>query len=221
MLIDVVTDVRAVVGALEHDLTTLGQRMDQKVETLQMAASHFSGNDLEMMANGIGALKEWTGKASARVVYDSRVDPFTDDGLFNKVKGRTNIALVGFTTDGDVCGGFYSVAVTRQKDHFFDPNIFAFSFESHGRCMTPQRFAVKEGVKEKMNVRYWPKNLHGFVSIGWTGGFTLGNEATDAWCCRMSHEFEGLADTTMTGKNGTWREGPYHNCTRLVAFELS
>ena len=93
-------------------------------------------------------LMQWTGKTSAKIIYDSTVDEFTDDGLFNKIQGKPNIALVGFTTDGDVFGGFYSRAVTKHDKGFYDPNIFAFSFESHGRCMTPQRFLVRNGMKD-------------------------------------------------------------------------
>ena len=50
-------------------------------------------------------------------------------------------------TVGDVFGAFYSVAVTKQEEDFYDPSVFAFSFESHGRCMTPQRFPVKVSAK--------------------------------------------------------------------------
>ena len=53
----------------------------------------------------INHMMEWRGKASGEVVDDSTVDEFTGDGLFNKVKGKENVALVGFTTDGDVFGG--------------------------------------------------------------------------------------------------------------------
>ena len=72
----------------------------------------------ETFANYVKALKEWTGKSSATIIFDSTVDEFTDDGLFNKIKGRPNIALVGFTTEGDVFGGFYSVAMTEQDKEF-------------------------------------------------------------------------------------------------------
>ena len=37
------------------------------------------------MADCVSALREWTGKATATVVYDSTVDEFTADRLFNKV----------------------------------------------------------------------------------------------------------------------------------------
>ena len=104
------------------------------------------------MAECINALREWTGKSSATIIYDSTVDEFTADGLFNKVKGKKDIAVIGFTTDGDVFGGFYSVAVTRQDRNVYDPNIFVFSFESHGRCTTPQRFIVKDVRRKKRTV---------------------------------------------------------------------
>ena len=66
------------------------------------------------MANCVNALKEWTGKARATVIFDSTVDEFTDGCMFEKVKGKPNVAIVATTTDGDVFGGFYSVAVTKQ-----------------------------------------------------------------------------------------------------------
>ena len=90
------------------------------------------------MADCVQVLKEWTGKANATIIFDSTVDEFTDNGLFNKVQEKRNIALVGFTVKSDVFGGFYTVAVTRHDFSFIDPTIFAFSLESHGRCTPPE-----------------------------------------------------------------------------------
>ena len=172
---------------------------------------------------GVNALKEWTGRARASTIHDSAVDEFTTDGLFEKVQGKRNIALVGFTTEGDVFGGFYSVAVTEQDIVFYDPNMFVFSFESHGRCETPQRFGVKEERKEKAYVRFFKNDNQGFV-VFWFGscGFVLGDERSNSWCYSLSVAFEGLKNTTLTGQNnaGGWREGPNHHCTRLVAVQL-
>ena len=173
-----------------------------------------------IVAGAVVALKEWTGMVRVMIAYDSKVDPFTDDGLFTKIQGRANIALIATTTDGDVFGGFYSVAVTWQDVHFSDPTIFAFSFESHGRCKSPKKFAVKK--RGKAGVRFLKDNSYGFVWFGVDGcGFSLGNERTDSFCCDMSRAFEGLEDTTLSGMNGTNDKGPYHNCTRLVAIQLS
>ena len=169
-------------------------------------------------------LKLWTGKSSATIIYDSTVDGFTADGLFNKVKGKRNIALVGFTTEGDVFGGFYQKAVTQQDKEFNDPAIFAFSFESHGRCDTPKRFVVKENVKENALVLFEKKDKNGFVVFYVNmadSSIRLGNERSESNCWNVSSSFEGLEDTTLTGKDGTFDEGPYHHCTRLVAVQLS
>ena len=174
------------------------------------------------MERCVNALKEWTGKAKATIIYDSTVDEFTHDGLFTKVRGKPNIAVVGFTTDGDVFGGFYSRAVTKQNEQFFDPNIFVFSFESHGRCMTPQRFVVKERVMSAY-VRFFQNNSCGFVWFGVydEGGFCLGDERSNSYCFDTSRAFEGLEDTTLTGQNNIDCDyPPYHHCTRLVAIHL-
>ena len=174
------------------------------------------------MADWVNALKEWTGKAKATIIYDSTVDEFTDNGIFNNVKGKQNIALVGFTSDGDVLGGFYSVAVTVQDWGFKDPDMFIFSFESHGRCMTPQRFPVKnERLKKFSFVGFWKNNSQGFVNFGMgcVGGFYFGNEKSKSWCDNLSRCFEGLEDTTLTGKTGLNTEDEHH-CSRLVALQL-
>ena len=174
------------------------------------------------MADCINALKQWTGKSKATLVFDSTIDEFTGDGLFNKVRGKRNIAIVGFTTDGDVFGVFFSVPVTKFEERFYDPNIFAFSFESHGRCATPQRFAVKAEMKENAYLDFWKNDTSGFV-VFWVfgkGGFYLGNESSESDCWNVSDAFEGLEDTTLTGKNGTCDEGPFHHCVRLIAVQL-
>ena len=97
-----------------------------------------------------------------------------------------------------------------------------FSFESHGRCKTPQRFDVKERLKESVYVRFFNNYSDGFVwfCVSGSGWFYLGNERSKSFCMNMSLVFEGLEDTTLTGKTGSWDKGPYHHCTRLVAFQL-
>ena len=171
-------------------------------------------------------LKQWTDTQNARVIYDSAVDEFTEDGLFEKVKGKENIALVGLTTEGDVFGGFYSVAVDSQDGEFNDPSIFAFSFESHGRCMTPQRFAVNEKLRKDAGVTFYKGWPAGFV-LFWAGcfasGFCLGNERSESFCDEVSFVFEGLENTTLTGNfiPRFDRTGPRYHCARLVAVQLS
>ena len=167
----------------------------------------------------VNALKEWTGKASTTIVYDSTVDEFTDQGLFDKVKGKANIALVGFTADGDVFGGFYTVAVTEQGERFDDPDMFVFSFESHGRCMTPQRFVVKEEVRRNKYVMFFENHPYGrFVNVGGNlSEFSLGNEKSSGTnCAYLSWSFVGIENTTLTGK--TFPEK--FTCTRIVAVHL-
>ena len=167
----------------------------------------------------VSALKGWTGKASATVIYDSTVDEFTDRGLFDKVKGKPNIAIIGFTSAGDVFGGFYNVAVTRQWESFYDPNIFVFSFESRGRCETPQRFPVKEEKRRNKYVEFFKDSPYvTFVNIGGCYGyFYLGNEkSSNTYCHSLSWDFVGIHDTTLTGN--TYPKG--FTCTRIVAVHL-
>ena len=198
------------------------QKEEQKRNDSRLSRA-FKKKDLEVMVRGVEALKEWTGMKNETIIYDSTKDPFTAEGLFQMVKGKSNVAIIATTTAGDVFGGFYRVAVTNLDRGFMDPNIFIFSFESHGRCMTPRRFVLREKVRAKACVRF-NNDRDGFVWFGSyaaSSGFTLGNQASNSFCADISRAFEGLVDTTLTGKN--WEKanfGPYHHCTRLVAIQL-
>ena len=170
------------------------------------------------MTRCVSALKEWTGKTCSTIIYDSTVDEFTDQGLFEKIKGKRNVAMIATTTDGDVFGGFFNVAVTEQDEFFMDPNIFIFSFESHGRCETPKKFILKAEVRRYKFVYFFNDVPSGwFVNIGgYPGYFYLGNEKSGTFCYDLSREFEGIGDNTLTGNN---REN--FTCTRIVAIQLS
>ena len=132
-------------------------------------------------------------------------------------QGQENIAVIGFTTDGDVFGGFYRVAVTKQDDFFKDPNVFIFSFESHGRCETPQRFVVKEGMSKYASVKFFKDDSDGCFVIfyGCYGFLLLGNEKSITWRDHLSNGFEGVEDTTLTGTD--IRD---FTCSRLVGIQL-
>ena len=176
-------------------------------------------DDAVFLAACIQTLKEWTGTARADIVHDTALDDFAT-GILGDVRDKPNIAIIGFTTDGDVFGGFYSVPVNAELVWNYDPNIFAFSFESRGRCKTPQRFPCRE----KQYVYFRPNWLHGAVMFGTSlaQGFWLGDLHNNSYCLHVSECFKGLSDTALTGKSTTDRYyPPYHHCARLVAVQLS
>ena len=168
------------------------------------------------MESRIETLKEWTQKDHGVVVYDSKTDPFTGDALFEKIKNKPDIAIIGTTNSGDVFGGFYGVPVPRQGDYFYDPNIFAFSFESRGRCTTPQRFRVKKENRHDALVFF--SNYDGCQCVEFKtrrfDGMGLGSPKMRTFCISLSQLFEGLEDTTLTGVNIEYQ------CMRVVAIHL-
>ena len=170
------------------------------------------------MAECLNALKEWTGKSTVTIIYDSMVDEFTDECMFQTVRGKPNIAIVATTTEGDVFGGFHSVAVTEQNKQLYDPNIFAFSFESHGRCMTPQRFYLSnESNGMAVGVFFKNNTLGRYVMFhGANGGLSIGNEKSNPWCFYQSQCLVGVEDTTLAGKEDSEK----FTCSRLVAIQL-
>ena len=161
-----------------------------------------------------------TGTTTATLLFDSAVNEFTDDGVFDAVVQKPNVAVVALTTNGDVFGGFYSIAVKCQHWMKPDTNVFAF-FESHGRCVTPQRFDVKQWMRDRdtasTNMR---SSLLGIVMFtafpeGWFG---LGDDKQPIRCVHLSQAFEGLKDTTPTGTDS---DPMANRCACLIAVQLS
>ena len=141
-----------------------------------------------------------------------------DGDVVGGVRGRRAVALVGFTTDGDVFGGFHRRAVTEQHAEWFDATVFAFSFEAHGRCMTPQRFPVKRSVRDTAFVCFNSYDVDGWFVQFWSTegeGFGLGNERSSTYCWNPASLFEALSDDTLTGHASE----PFH-CHRLLAVLL-
>ena len=91
------------------DVEALGNEKARKVEELLRlvdSAEHGADwSDHLVALRQIDQLKGWTRKTRSAIVFDSKQDPFTVDGLFERVKGKANIAIIGTTTDGDVFGG--------------------------------------------------------------------------------------------------------------------
>ena len=127
---------------------------------------------------GLDALKEWTGRSRLSVVYDSAVDGMTVCDMFQRVRGKRNVAVIGTTTAGDVFGGFYSVAMTRE-DVIKDPNAFVFSFKSHVPCRVLQQCVVK--TREGRDLPSPFLNRTAF------GGLRLGMAVTHSrdWICQF------------------------------------
>ena len=175
------------------------------------------------MSQCVETLKEWTGTSNVSILFDSTVDEFTDDSLFQRVANKPDIAIVGFTTDGDVFGGYFHVRVTAQDEMVHDPDHFIFTFECHGRCATPQRFLVKAEQKDDAKVRFFKDDSGGwFVDFGLLNFFVVGfgNEKSDTFCFNPSIAYDGIEDSTLTGTNTNPYSSKRHHCFRLLGLWL-
>ena len=96
--------------------------------------------------------------------------------------------------------------------------MFVFSFESHGRCETPQRFVLKEELRNFKSVWFYKNDSDGtFVCVGgFYGSFSFGNEKSNTFCVNLSCAFVGIENNTLAGKPNNGR----FTCTRIVAVHL-
>ena len=103
----------------------------------------FTVMDIETMTKGVKALKQWTWLPEVTLIYDVKTDPSTTDALIDKSLMLTEHRHQWVQERPGLVGAFCCVT-GMKNERFNDTTIFAFSFESHGRCMKLQRFMVGE-----------------------------------------------------------------------------
>ena len=180
------------------------------------------GTSADAVAAGVDALRRWTGRASARLVFDDAAAGLTSDALFRCVRGVAGLAYVAVTMDGDVFGGYSGVAVDERERACGDPGLFLFAFEAHGRCETPRRFVVKGAVRGEAAVRLGGVDDDELVTFGvgeW-GELALG--AGGSYCVSLGDAFEGLKNTLLVRQNvDVVRDVGEFEVARLLVFRLA
>ena len=203
------------VSALVAGLKTQMQAMLQMVERVQRATEASDATE-DVVQLAAVSLTQWTGKPEATVVFDSLVDALAVDTFAQAVTGTPDVALVAVTTDGDVLGAFFSGALTGPDVACPDASVFVFSFESHGRCMTPQRFVLKPSAVEHASVRLLPAPGVGVEFLfSERASLLLSDDQTPSTTSSLSEAFDGLEDETLVGANAT----PFR-CSRLIGMHL-
>ena len=156
-----------------------------------------------------------------KVLYDSDVDGFVAGCVCDRVIGRPNLAVVGVLMSGDVIGAAFSLPIPRSDEMVYDPSMFAFSFQSSGRCLTPQRFLVYPDWRHESCLQLYADDKRGFFQFWvWLKScFWLGNETSNCFNFNMANMFENLDDLTLTGMNYDF-EPPFYHCARLMVVQL-
>ena len=214
--------------SVQSGLNTISKTTNEQIKPFIRDIVAARGLQDYIMSRGLEKLVEWTAKKKTTVIYDSAVDDFTHDRFFEKVKNKGSVAVIGFTSDGDVFGGFYKDPLVEKGKHLKQSDMFIFSFESHGRCPTPKQFRVLEDLKPHLWVRsYGDEGTSGFIHFQSDevnghekAGFFLGNERSNSYCLNMSKGFQDIEDTTLTGRNGM-SFSQCHHCLRVVAVHVS
>ena len=202
------SETKAGVDEVRHVFT------NQILENIRLASS-FSGKDLTITESGISALKCWTVRASANIIYDSRVDPFTDQGLFDKVK-KSNVAVVYFTTEGTFLWILHRCCDTT-KGKFLRREYVCLPVRV-ARAVCDTAAVPCEGEERSSGCVVLQQQRRVVCHFSSEADCSLGNEKSNTHCWNRSQGFDGIADNTLTGKPSG--RPNYHHCIRLVAIQL-
>ena len=166
-------------------------------------------------------LQAWVGMTAMQVLFDSDVDEFVAETVGPKILGRDHLAVVGILPTGDVFGAAFSLPIPQSDEMVYDPSMFAFSFQSNGRCLTPQRFLVCPEWRHESCLQFYANDKRGFFQFWvWLKScFWLGCETSNCFNFNLDNCFETLEERTLTGMNYDC-EPPFYHCARLMVVQL-
>ena len=167
------------------------------------------------LSQGFDALKVWTGKTNATIVYDSSSCEW-DHNKFNELLKTPSNAVIGITEDGDVFGGFVSVAIEKANHWLPDGSLFVFSLFCHWRCDVPQKWELLERRKNVTEtVMIFDTTNSSFIRFGSFGFFFFGEGRNCSYIGRLDMCFEGSNSFAITG-----REDARFTTNRLLIIHL-
>ena len=162
-------------------------------------------------------LMDWTAANSATVIYDSTVDECATQTVVDTVRNLPNVALIAFTQQGHVFGGFYRKPSTSTQTFVYDERLFAFSFETKERLRPPVRFFPQEQCRDAAYIGFWTRYPSGLHLSLWLDSLDNGFEVADEkgrtmWSiCAL---FDQTDDSEMDDAFANLQ------CTRVVLVQL-
>ena len=166
-------------------------------------------------------LKDWTESSSLHVVYDSDIDEFSNVEFLNHCLSRPNIAVVGMTSKDDVFGVFFGAPVDTPGKAPFDPSHFIFSFQSNGRCVTPQRWFVKARAQASFFSVWFSSSECGFLRVGdFAAKLFFGNSRSKCFAYKTGNVYDGLDNAALTGTDD-WDADAVWHFTRLLVLQCA
>ena len=120
-------------------------------------------------------------------------------------------------------GGFSSCAVTKQTENVFDPMTFTFSFESHGRCMTPRKIKLMSLYQKHVYISFTTGYRGCYVEFGkqygFKSAFTLWVDRHDSRCESLWALFQG--PKTPPSPRRSIGMKPHATTSVMVSFQFN
>ncbi|KAL7722348.1 hypothetical protein QTN25_001091 [Entamoeba marina] len=135
------------------------QNEKKNIEMLEITHKNFSfcfgvnSNDKriknnELYPNSLSKIKEWSGKNSYSILFDSDVDGDGGDGVLReKVFGKSNLYFIHFDDNQNVFGGYVDKKIEITEGWIRDPKSFAFSLLRNGR-VNNTIYPIRDGYEQ-------------------------------------------------------------------------
>ncbi|KAL7719706.1 TLDc domain-containing protein [Entamoeba marina] len=88
---------------------------------------------LNVINKSMGILKKWSKRDKLNIIFDSDIDgDGRNNGLHDKVFGRSNLYFISFDENNNVFGGYVNEKINISDDCIDDKNAFVFSLIRDG-----------------------------------------------------------------------------------------
>ena len=102
-----------------------------------------------LIENELKQIEEWTKLKCSEIIFDTEVDDWADQKLFNsRILGKKQFVVIVEDTDGNRFGGYVNAIIDKirgdeNKQFNYDPQSFLFSLNSNGRLPGMMKFESK------------------------------------------------------------------------------
>ena len=174
---------------------------------------------LEMVSQCLPNIEAWTGTPCSGLLFDSADEDFDQDTAVQLFSSES-FCMVFITVDNFI-GGVFGHAHLGSPSPQVDPTLMMFSLFANDQSQTPQRWTLKDGMKDQPMTWINVDDKRCVLSIGTEGRFEFVASFEPYEMACLSHGigscFEGMTDEHLVGK-GSRQVGALVKVKRIIFF---
>ncbi|KAL7715582.1 TLDc domain-containing protein [Entamoeba marina] len=139
------------------------------------------------MFESIECIKQWSGKESYDILFDSDLHGNGGNGvLMRKILNKNNVCFIHFDSKNNIFGGYLNTTIDKCNHYLWDKKSFLFSLMRNGKI---------KNIKYKIR-----KNQEGYSFYLYSNGdylYGFGSGYWDLFACRINLQYSCCKQTSF------------------------